>query len=79
MGWKQFLKPDWRRILIYENIFGFVFILPLLMFLPPTCPTSPVCQEMLTQAFRITFIAIIPVYLISCFYVWFYDAVRKRL
>jgi hypothetical protein len=79
VAWKEFLKPDWRKIIVYENIMGFIFILPLLMFLPPTCPISSVCRKALIWAFKVIFAALIPVYLVSCFYVWFYDMLRKRL
>jgi len=41
MNWKQFLKPDWRKILITIIIFStiFYFITSLLMAKPP-CMTS---------------------------------------
>jgi len=79
VGLKNFLKPDWKKVVVYENIIGFIFILPLLMFLPPTCPISPVCRKALIQAFEIIFAALVPVYLVSCFYVWFYDMLRKKI
>jgi len=79
MVWKDFLKPDLRKIVVYESIIGFIFILPLIMFLPPACPISPVCRAALTRAFEIIFAALVPVYLVSCFYVWFYGMFRKRL
>jgi hypothetical protein len=79
VGWKKFLKPNWKKILVYENIIGFIFVLPMIMFLPPTCNISPVCNRALIRAFEVIFAALVPIYLVSCFYVWFYGFFRKRL
>jgi len=79
VSWKEFLKPDWRKILIYAAIFGGIFTLPLIIFFPPACSLDVECTQAFFSAFRVTLFSTIPVYFVSCFYVWIYNFYKKKL
>ena len=77
MSLKEFFKPDGRKIIVYTIIFACIFILPLITFFAPTCAADVKCMEAFMFYFRVALTAIIPVYFLSCVYVWIYDVLKK--
>ena len=94
MKLKQFLKPDWRKIVIFVVLFLFLF--PLSIISPgPTCRLSKVCNTAsIVNIFGIEYyefdakyrnffenlaiISIIIFYILSCLIVWIYDRRKKK-
>jgi membrane protein implicated in regulation of membrane protease activity len=85
MNWKQFLKPDWRKMVL------FVILLILSLLYEWPCTRSSVCRGLIfsyaTKFFLsdnydilwVQFVLNIVIwYLLSCLIVWIYDKFRKR-
>jgi len=94
MNWKEFLKPDWRKIIIFLvvlSIFSFTTIVflfmnePLTFFdcFPKQC-SSGVYDELhniyVWRPFLSEYlpISLVIIYLLSCFIIWIYDKVKKK-
>jgi phosphatidylserine synthase len=93
MNWKKFLKPDWRKIVIFVILFviGFITFLISSSFGVRVIPDS--ATEVLIAIFlptifitqflgssNIGFILILTMvywYILSCLIVWIYDRFRK--
>ena len=94
MNWKQFLKPDRKKIIVF---FVFVFIILLYLLFGPIfpivgdvllsiplfslmCPVFGSSNSIFCLIQNILVIIIIPLYwyLLSCLIVWLYDKVRKK-
>jgi len=92
VNWKQFLKPDWRKIVLTIISLYFVFLIILSL----TSRWETYCTE---EGFRLHpeqcgwhesilgieldlstafLISIILSYLFSCLIVWIYDKVKKK-
>jgi len=79
MQWKKFFALDWRKALVYFIILSLVFILPLIIFFPPACSLNERCMVGFINSLEITLVSTIPIYAVSCFYVWVYDFLKKIL
>jgi hypothetical protein len=93
VNWKKFLKPDWKKIVVFVVIFGLVGFLVWPSFIWATdTPTSigfpftfyvpefrwgPVYSP---ARFSVSFLTldIIFGYLISCLIIWIYDKRKKK-
>jgi hypothetical protein len=84
MDWKEFLKPDWRKIIVFILSLNFLLI-------PYTCHVAKGgCDDFYLIAgwlfilISISFIPqiIIPLiifdYFLSCFIIWIYDKYKKK-
>jgi len=81
MNWKQFLKPDWRKIVltILLMILPTIFIKGITSILH-SCPVGTInCPPLFDwESFVVMFtISLIITYLLSCLIVWIYDKVKK--
>ena len=77
MNWKEFLKPNWKKIII----FVIIFIITHTEEIPSVW--KYVYQQVLINygAISFTFILIIDaliIYFLSCLIVWIYDKVKKK-
>lgn len=77
MNWKEFLKPDWRKIVI--TIFLYIsdyFAVPIPYHSIQVLTKSAIVLwlSIAIMVFYDLFLS----YLISCFIVWFYDKMKKR-
>jgi len=83
MNWKEFLKPEWRKIVlfiilsilisvyVYDWLLNNVVVCKALV-----CPTvEQVAQENMIRF--LPFILIIS-YFLSCFILWIYNKVKKK-
>jgi len=81
MSWKQFLKPDWRKIVIFVIgvLIALYFSFNIFYLLPP-CPLNvecgPIPEYDMIYDFMIPFAIIW--YLLSCLIVRIYDKIKKR-
>jgi len=93
MNFKQFLKPDWRKVVIF-----FVVSFLLTLFLGVKSPVTPldisitkigfpalfltIKEGLLGKTYKWNFVNLIINiaiwYLLSCLIIWIYDKVRKR-
>lgn len=91
MNWKEFLKPDWRKILLFvilsillSAIPNFVIEIPVFCGLSFGIPLPFYCSLILpfdfNGGFVITnlFVDIIFWYLLSCLIVWIYGKLKKE-
>ena len=90
MNWKQFLKPDWRKTLLFILIlFAIVFLLPVSTYagpcaLPPSnCPNQLSISDIvkiygLSEALMFLILGAVFSYIISCLIVWIYGKIRKK-
>ena len=82
MNWKEFLKPDWRKIVITILL----MILPTIFIKGITdifhsCPVGMInCPPLFDwESFMVMFtISLIITYLLSCLIVWIYDKLKKK-
>jgi hypothetical protein len=79
MNWKKFFALEWRKALVYFIILSLVFILPLIIFFPPACSINEECMAGFVEGLEITAVSAIPIYAVSCFYVWIYEFFKKIL
>jgi len=93
MNFKQFLKPDWRKVVIF-----FVVSFLLTFFLGVESPVTPldisitkigfpvllltIKETLLGKTYKWNFvnliINIVVWYLLSCLIIWVYDKIKKR-
>lgn len=74
MNWKEFFKPDWRKIvltIIIFLIFNFLNVYQT-YYLPPYTG-GPLSTPLITFNFVLFLITIPIIYLISCLIVYAYD------
>jgi len=90
MNLKQFLKPDFRKIVIFIIFVILSVIIPFRYILGPWVDTGPIfnyesivcgeepfsCSPQIFLPYMIFNLAFF--YLLSCFIVWIYDKFRKR-
>jgi len=74
MNWKEFLKPDWKKILIAIILFAIDrFIYQYMTGVVLNSNPLSTSEVILNHIF-----AFIVFYLISCLIVWIYNKVRKK-
>jgi hypothetical protein len=86
MNWKEFLKPDWRKIVLTVIL----MFIPLPMYVDTFCSCySPPCQCPKKIMFYPLLLSLgiglltLPIdlvisYLLSCLIVWIYDKRKKK-
>ena len=92
MNWKKFLKPDWRKIVIFVILMIIPIPIPLYASCkcfpaPCNCPTElmfyPIIIMILLGAISISSLLLLLVdmivsYLLSCLIVWIYDKIKVK-
>ncbi len=79
--WKQFLKPDWRKIVIFA-----ISLVTLFLYQPTFgirlvgFPLTVMVKDMFGTRYSVPAIIINLIfwYLLSCLLIWFYDKSRKK-
>ncbi len=76
MNFKKFLKPDWRKIVIFIPL-SIVFAWGAGIPLRSTIPVGEISNVPLLDPTNLV-INLIFWYLFSCFLVWIYDKIKKK-
>jgi len=82
MKWKEFLKPDWRKIVItiLLMIIPTIFIKAYTTVLH-SCPIGMIdCPPLFDWKLflQMIILVLIGIYLFSCLIIWIYDKVKKK-
>jgi len=91
MNWKEFLKPDWRKLIItiiigfigflsYIIMTRYIHIIQLILFLPIFFIVSIIPEEIFIPLFILNSLWLLSIpywYLISCFMIWIYNEKKK--
>lgn len=93
MNWKEFLKPDWRKIVIFVILFVMLIIIANLyppklipswlenlniIFYFPDFFIFEILKLSISTVIFLFILDLIYWYLLSCLIVWVYDKVKKK-